>query len=93
MMNSGLGNGVHGSMTGSISHINHSMMDDDMSDNPSSPESAFDASDLMHSSMHDEVTAQLAAAGRPQSIKYLKVLFFLLHHVFQLARIVSVIIY
>ncbi|KAK6995005.1 DNA-binding protein P3A2-like isoform X1 [Biomphalaria glabrata] len=63
MMNSGLGNGVHGSMTGSISHINHSMMDDDMSDNPSSPESAFDASDLMHSSMHDEVTAQLAAAG------------------------------
>lgn len=63
MMNSGLGNGVHGGMAGGIAHINHSMMEDDLSDGPSSPESAFDASDLMHSSMADEVTAQLAAAG------------------------------
>lgn len=66
MMNSGIGNGVHATITGGIiggSHINHGIMEDDMSDNPSSPESTFDASDLMHSSMADEVTAQLAAAG------------------------------
>ncbi|CAL1544252.1 unnamed protein product [Lymnaea stagnalis] len=63
MMNSGLGNGVHSGMSSGINHINHSMMEDDLSDGPSSPESAFDASDLMHSSMADEVTAQLAAAG------------------------------
>ncbi|BFZ10423.1 hypothetical protein BsWGS_13462 [Bradybaena similaris] len=67
MMNSGIGNGVHGTIAGGITiggtHINHGIMEDDMSDNPSSPESAFDTSDLMHSSMADEVTAQLAAAG------------------------------
>ncbi|CAG5125586.1 unnamed protein product [Candidula unifasciata] len=67
MMNSGIGNGVHGTIAGGITiggtHINHGIMEDDMSDNPSSPESTFDASDLMHSSITDEVTAQLAAAG------------------------------
>ncbi|XP_005093358.1 DNA-binding protein P3A2 [Aplysia californica] len=67
MMNSGIGNGVHGTMTGGItiggSHINTGIMEDEMSDGPSSPESAFDAADLIHGSMTDEVTAQLAAAG------------------------------
>ncbi|XP_038068168.1 DNA-binding protein P3A2-like isoform X2 [Patiria miniata] len=38
------------------------MIGDDVSE-PSSPESAFDDTDLLNSAMHDEVTAQLAAAG------------------------------
>ena len=38
------------------------MIGDDVSE-PSSPESAFDETDLLNSSMHDDVTAQLAAAG------------------------------
>ena len=38
---------------------------DDLSDDPSSPESDnFDDSDLLSSTVHDEVTAQLAAAGK-----------------------------
>ncbi|KAJ8301174.1 hypothetical protein KUTeg_020161, partial [Tegillarca granosa] len=50
-------------LTISTSHINTSgMMSDGMSE-PSSPESPFDASDLLGSSVSDEVTAQLAAAG------------------------------
>ncbi|XP_050412480.1 DNA-binding protein P3A2 isoform X2 [Patella vulgata] len=44
------------------SQLNATMMDDDISD-PSSPESTFDASELLHGSVSDEVTAQLAAAG------------------------------
>ncbi len=37
---------------------------DDLSDDPSSPESAsFDDGDLLSGDCHDEVTAQLAAAG------------------------------
>ena len=66
MMNAGIGNGVHAAMQGSInigSQLTSGIMEDDMSEGPSSPESTFDASDLMHSSMADEVTAQLAAAG------------------------------
>lgn len=38
---------------------------DDLSDDPSSPESDnFEDSDLLSSTAHDEVTAQLAAAGK-----------------------------
>lgn len=38
---------------------------DDLSDEPSSPESDnFDDSDLLSGTVHDEVTAQLAAAGK-----------------------------
>lgn len=37
--------------------------DDDDDEGPSSPESAYNESDLMHVAMDDEVTAQLAAAG------------------------------
>lgn len=45
------------------SHLNAGMMSDDISE-PSSPESTqFDASDLLGSSVTDDVTAQLAAAG------------------------------
>lgn len=51
-----------GNMTINASHINAGMMDDDLSE-PSSPESGFDASDLLHSVGSDEVTAQLAASG------------------------------
>ena len=72
MMNSGIGSGIggavhHAGITGGITiggtHINTGMMEDDMSEGPSSPESTFDAADLIHGSMQDEVTAQLAAAG------------------------------
>ena len=68
MMNPGIGAGVHGTITGGITiggqHVHTGMhLDDDMSDGPSSPESTFDAADLIHGSMQDEVTAQLAAAG------------------------------
>ncbi|ESO90975.1 hypothetical protein LOTGIDRAFT_122380 [Lottia gigantea] len=42
--------------------LNSSMMGDEMSD-PSSPESTFDAAELLHGAVTDEVTAQLAAAG------------------------------
>ena len=66
MMNTGIGNGVHAAIQGSInisSQLTSGIMEDDMSEGPSSPESAFDTTDLMHSSMSDEVTAQLAAAG------------------------------
>jgi len=46
------------------SHMNSGMISDDISE-PSSPESApFDASDLLNSSVSDDVTAQLAAAGK-----------------------------
>lgn len=66
-MNPGMNGAVHhgttiGNMTINASHIATSMMDDDLSD-PSSPESGFDASDLLHSVGSDEVTAQLAASG------------------------------
>lgn len=38
---------------------------DEMSDDPSSPESDnFDDSDLLHNTIQDDVTAQLAAAGK-----------------------------
>lgn len=38
---------------------------DDLSDDPSSPDSDnFDDSELLSSTVHDEVTAQLAAAGK-----------------------------
>ncbi|CAN7937228.1 unnamed protein product [Ixodes hexagonus] len=49
----------------SMSVVSHSMMSgDDLSDPPSSPESPFDDSDLLDSStVADDVTAQLAAAG------------------------------
>ena len=73
MMNAGIGNAVHGAMAGGITigtHINQAMMDDEMSDGPSSPESTFDAADLIHGSMNDEVTAQLAAAGRDRDIYF-----------------------
>lgn len=43
--------------------INSGMMSDDMSE-PSSPESSFDASDLLGpGGMNDDVTAQLANSG------------------------------
>lgn len=46
-----------------IGHISSGMMSDDLSE-PSSPDSSsFDASDLLSNSVHDDVTAQLAAAG------------------------------
>ena len=38
------------------------MLEDDLSE-PSSPESGFDASELLQGTVADEVTAQLAAAG------------------------------
>ena len=38
---------------------------DDLSDDPSSPESAsFDDGDLLSGDVHDDITAQLAAAGQ-----------------------------
>ncbi|XP_078309995.1 DNA-binding protein P3A2-like isoform X1 [Crassostrea virginica] len=48
--------------TQQIGHISSGMMSDDLSE-PSSPDSSFDASDLLSSSVQDDVTAQLAAAG------------------------------
>ena len=48
------------------STINTSMMSGDISE-PSSPESTFDENDLLNATVHDDVTAQLAAAGRYQS--------------------------
>ncbi len=47
-------------------NIASTMMSDAMSDDPpSSPESTtFDDSDLLGNAVHDEVTAQLAAAGQ-----------------------------
>lgn len=52
-------------MNSSLNVVSHSMMSaDDLSDPPSSPESPFDDSDLLSSStVTDDVTAQLAAAG------------------------------
>lgn len=47
---------------------------DDLSDDPSSPESDnFDDSDLLSSTVHDEVTAQLAAAGKYHKLYKIKV--------------------
>lgn len=48
--------------TQQMGHISSGMMSDDLSE-PSSPDSSFDASDLLSSSVQDDVTAQLAAAG------------------------------
>lgn len=49
--------------TQQIGHISSGMMSDDLSE-PSSPDSSsFDASDLLSTSVQDDVTAQLAAAG------------------------------
>lgn len=61
-MNGAVHRATIGSMTINAAHINASMMDDDLSD-PSSPESSFDAADLLQSACQDEVTAQLAASG------------------------------
>ncbi|KAH7976910.1 hypothetical protein HPB52_021487 [Rhipicephalus sanguineus] len=49
----------------SVAVVSHSMMSaDDLSDPPSSPDSPFDDSDLLSSStVADDVTTQLAAAG------------------------------
>ena len=45
--------------------INSTMLSDGLSDEPSSPESTtFDDSDLLRSAVTDDVTAQLAAAGK-----------------------------
>lgn len=45
-------------------HLNSGMMSDEISE-PSSPESAsFDASDLLNNSVTDDITSQLAAAGK-----------------------------
>jgi nuclear respiratory factor 1 len=49
--------------TQQMGHISSGMMSDDLSE-PSSPDSSsFDASDLLSTSVQDDVTAQLAAAG------------------------------
>ena len=49
---------------GNMNHMSSGIMSDDISE-PSSPEStSFDASDLLNSSVNDDVTAQLAAAGK-----------------------------
>lgn len=49
---------------------------DDLSDDPSSPESAsFDDGDLLSGDCHDEVTAQLAAAGLSFITKTIKISF------------------
>jgi hypothetical protein len=48
------------------------MMSDEISE-PSSPESSFDANDLYSNAVSDDVTAQLAAAGKGsfQGLRYL----------------------
>ena len=49
---------------------------DEMSE-PSSPESAtFEDTDLISSAIHDDVSAQLAAAGRGHTVKSCKCIFF-----------------
>ena len=57
---------MHGAQIGRInigqSHMNSGLIDDELSD-PSSPESGFDASDLLQSACNDDITAQLAASG------------------------------
>ncbi|KAH3816134.1 DNA-binding protein P3A2-like isoform X2 [Dreissena polymorpha] len=59
--------GIHSSTANSItinsSHLNNEMMTDDSE--PSSPDSSFDASDLMggHGISADDITSQLAASG------------------------------
>ena len=55
------------SMNGAMHHsmnstLNSSIMNDAISE-PSSPESTFDNSNLLNSSMTDDVTSQLMAAG------------------------------
>ena len=55
------------SMNGAMHHsmnstLNSSIMNDAISE-PSSPESTFDNSNLLNSSMNDDVTSQLMAAG------------------------------
>ena len=51
------------SMNGAMnSGMNSTIMSDAISE-PSSPESAFDDSDLLNSSVTDDVTSQLLAAG------------------------------
>ncbi len=65
MMNSD-GNVIATTATMSIGpSISTTMMSDTLSDDPSSPESTtFDDSDILGSTVHDDVTAQLAAAGK-----------------------------
>ncbi|CAH1784466.1 unnamed protein product [Owenia fusiformis] len=49
---------------GTIQHaMHHTAYNDGMDSDPSSPDSTYDESDLLHSSMQDDVAAQLAAAG------------------------------
>lgn len=56
------GGAIQGNFTMTTS-MNSGMISDDLSE-PSSPESSFDASDLLGSnSINDEVTAQLASSG------------------------------
>lgn len=57
--------GIRGgySSSGDVETMIH---DDGLSDDPSSPDSSFDATDLMHHEdvHHDDVTSQLAASGK-----------------------------
>lgn len=65
MNHAGMSSTVHGTIAGNVtmtSQIN-AMMEDDLSE-PSSPESGFDTSDFLQGTVTDDVTAQLAAAGK-----------------------------
>ena len=74
MMNSGLAaivssahNSISNTITINTTQLNTGMMSDGMSD-PSSPESTFDATDIiMGDGITDDVTSQLAAAGLYES--------------------------
>ncbi|XP_060066235.1 DNA-binding protein P3A2-like [Ylistrum balloti] len=68
MMNSTLASSVASAMSGAgtltinTTPMSTGMLSDGMSE-PSSPESSFDASDLLSTGMSDEITVQLAASG------------------------------
>ncbi|XP_033744586.1 DNA-binding protein P3A2-like isoform X2 [Pecten maximus] len=68
MMNSALTSSVASAMSGAgtltinTSQMSTGILSDGMSE-PSSPESSFDASDLLATGMSDEITVQLAASG------------------------------
>jgi len=63
---------IHSSMTNTVTVTNAQLtgdiLSDDLSDDGSSPDSAFDPSELMDTAMSDEITSHLAAAGSQISL-------------------------
>lgn len=61
---------IANTITVSSAHLSGNILSDELSDDSSSSDSAFDTPDLMDTTISDEITSHLAAAGLFYLIKY-----------------------